>query len=106
MPNQPVRKFEFPLVFIPLGIGAILAYEWLRPKVDRYEARVNADSFAKAYLAQKIEASKGNLEAKQFLEAANRRLRKHSDDALMGNTESRLFLEALRSKGVVEKDYL
>jgi len=102
---MPEKEFHFPLMFIPLGIAAILGYEWLKPKVLRYEERVNAESFAPLYLEHKAKAAKGNAESRQFIEAANRRLKKHRDDALLGDAQARMFLQALAKRGVLESDY-
>jgi len=91
---------DFPLIFVPIGIAAILAYNWLSPKWDRYNARVDADSLASPYLAHMTKASKGDPESKKFIEAANRRLEKIKDDARLGDTSAKLFLEALRARGI------
>lgn len=108
MTTQTREKFPFPL-FIGLGIAGIGAIV-IVPKVEnlfgRVQARINADDFAPKYLENKALAAKGNAQAREFMEVANRRLKFHHDETVLGKTESRLFLASLRSRGITEADYL
>jgi hypothetical protein len=72
----------------------------LFPKIDRYNACVNADSLANPYLAHMAKASRGDAESKKFIDAANRRLEKIKDDARLGDASAKLFLEALKARGI------
>ena len=104
MSNEQNQGMPFPLI-VGLVIVGIAGYQYLMPKAERVVARVNAGSFAEKYNERKVAALKGDASAKVFLGAANRRLKELRDKADLGENEPRLFLEALKLKGITEADY-
>ena len=107
MTGQPDNNqmFKSPIFLIPVAFATIYTLKWFKPKINRFEASLRADELAPLYLKHKTSAAKGNAESQRFIEAANRRLRTHRDEALLGNTKAKLFLEELSARGVLESDY-
>jgi hypothetical protein len=101
--NSLIPLFMFG---VPAGIGLSILYNRLKAKLEKREARLTAVEFADKYIEQKALAAKGNAPARTFMEVANRRLKHHRDEAVLGNNESKTFLDNLRTRGITEADYL
>jgi hypothetical protein len=102
-----------PLILIGTPT-AILFYTYaLRPVLNRLQAsqdQISAREFAEKYKSNKNKLLKGSpmekAAAKTFLEAANRRLLKISDNADLGDVSARTFIDELRTyHGISQSDF-